>query len=304
MKRLFISLLAVAMVVISYAETKDITGSSITGFGSGTQYGEGSYDAGDGFTISSNGGFSTTQFRVAKSKTLTIASSSATMTKIEITVSSTSYKLNTSNAPKLTYSGTVGTYEDANGFNTITFSNNSTSIARITSIKITYAAAASHNITASSNNESLGTVSIDGNTITATPTACVGYASPAYTVTGTATVSQSGNTFTVTASSDCNVQINFAESVKDTYIDKVHGTIMTGDYCGTYEAPKIDDKTKVTASEQTRVCDHDHYHFVGWVATGITGSQENEPDGLIKAGTAMTATGKTYYAVWAQEKQL
>ena len=77
---------------------------------------------------------------------------------------------------------------------------------------------------------------------------------------------------------------------------------MTGDYCGTYEAPTIADKTKVSASEQTRVCDHDHYHFVGWVATGITGSQENEPDGLIKAGTTMTATGKTYYAVWAQEK--
>ena len=78
---------------------------------------------------------------------------------------------------------------------------------------------------------------------------------------------------------------------------------MSGeDYCGTYDAPTIKDKDKVTASEQTGVCDHDHYHFVGWLATGITGSQENEPDGLIKAGTAMTASGKTYYAVWAQEK--
>ena len=165
------------------------------------------------------------------------------------------------------------------------------------------ASAPSYTITASSNNEILGTVSVSGNEITATPAACVSYASPAYKVTsGTATVSQSGNTFTVTASSDCNVQINFAESVKDTYIDKVHGTDMTGDYCGSYDAPTIADKTKVSASEQTGVCDHDHYHFVGWVATGITGSQENEPDGLIKAGSAMTASGKTYYAVWAQEK--
>lgn len=161
-----------------------------------------------------------------------------------------------------------------------------------------------YTITATSNNASLGTVSVSGKVITATPAACVGYASPAYEVTsGTATVSQSGNTFTVTASSNCNVQINFAESAKDIYIDKVHGTDMTDkDYCGTYDAPTIKDKDKVTASEQTGVCDHDHYHFVGWLATGITGSQENEPDGLIKAGTAMTASGKTYYAVWAQEK--
>lgn len=198
------------------------------------------------------------------------------------------------------------TYTIQNGENVVIVIGATTNSLYCQSFTITYEEAASYNITATSNDNSLGTVSISGNTITATPEACVGYASPAYEVTsGTATVSQSGNTFTVTASSNCNVQINFAESAKDTYIDKVHNTDMTGkDYCGSYEAPTIKDKDKVTASEQTGVCDHDHYHFVGWVATGITGSQENEPDGLIKAGTAMTASGKTYYAVWAQEKEL
>ena len=213
-----------------------------------------------------------------------------TVGSITTTTSEKQYTLST-NIPdntvsiKFTYAGTSGSFY----FGTVVLSGT--------------ISAASYNITATSNDNSLGTVSIDGNTITATPTACVDYASPAYEVTsGTATVSQRGNTFTVTASSNCNVQINFAESVKDTYIDKVHGTDMTGDYCGSYDAPTIADKTKVSASEQTGVCDHDHYHFVGWVATGITGSQENEPDGLIKAGSAMTASGKTYYAVWAQEK--
>lgn len=161
-----------------------------------------------------------------------------------------------------------------------------------------------YTITATSNNETLGTVSIDGNVITATPTTCVGYASPAYTITqGRANVSQVGNTFTVTASSNCNVQINFAELARDSYIDNLHETPMTSeDYCGEYLAPSIDDKETVAASEQTGVCDHDHYHFVGWVTRKVSPGEDGEPSDLVVAGTPMTANGATYYAVWAQEK--
>lgn len=214
-----------------------------------------------------------------------------TVGSITTTTSEKQYTLST-NIPdntvsiKFTYAGTSGSFY----FGTVELTGT--------------ASAPAYSITATSNDGNLGTVSINGNTITATPLACVGYASPAYTVTtGTATVSQNGNTFTVTASSDCNVQINFASLSKDTYIDKVHGTDMTGEaYCGSYEAPTIADKEKVAANEQNGDCEHDHYHFVGWLATGISGSQADEPTGLIKAGTAMTASGKTYYAVWAQEK--
>ncbi len=78
-------------------------------------------------------------------------------------------------------------------------------------IKITWSNGDSYSITPQSNNTDYGTVSISGNTITATPAA--GYqvsTTNPYTVTsGTATVEQDGNTFTVTPSENCTVQINF-----------------------------------------------------------------------------------------------
>ncbi|MDR1698699.1 MAG: InlB B-repeat-containing protein, partial [Prevotellaceae bacterium] len=83
-----------------------------------------------------------------------------------------------------------------------------------------------YTITANANNTSLGTVSVNNNIITASPNSCVGYASPAYTVTsGSATVRQSGNTFTVTPSTDCNVRINFASSSPSTVTLNDKGTI-------------------------------------------------------------------------------
>lgn len=73
-----------------------------------------------------------------------------------------------------------------------------------------YAKWDSYTVTTLSNNNSYGTVSVDGYVITASPSAGYTYASTAYTVTtGTATVVQNGNTFTVTPSSDCTVTINF-----------------------------------------------------------------------------------------------
>ena len=70
-------------------------------------------------------------------------------------------------------------------------------------------------LTATSNNNSYGSVSVSGNVITATPASGYVYASPAYTITagnGTTTIEKVGNTFTVTSSTsteDVNVQINF-----------------------------------------------------------------------------------------------
>lgn len=66
-------------------------------------------------------------------------------------------------------------------------------------------------ITATSNNNAYGTVSLAGNLITATPAAGFTYASTAYTITpeGSATVSQAGNQFTVNATASTAIQINF-----------------------------------------------------------------------------------------------
>lgn len=64
-------------------------------------------------------------------------------------------------------------------------------------------------ITATANNASWGTVSVNGNVITATPNA--GYTAFGYTiVSGNATVSRDGNAFTVETNADVTIRINFA----------------------------------------------------------------------------------------------
>ena len=72
----------------------------------------------------------------------------------------------------------------------------------------------SHEITAISNDETMGTVSLSGSTITATPASGyrVSKTTPYEVTSGTATVTQNGNIFTVTASSDCTIKINFEEA--------------------------------------------------------------------------------------------
>lgn len=74
-------------------------------------------------------------------------------------------------------------------------------------------AATNYTITAQSNNTEYGTVSVNGNTITATPASGyrVSKTTPYEVTSGTATVTQNGNIFTVTASSDCTIKINFEE---------------------------------------------------------------------------------------------
>ncbi len=133
--KLLALVLTTMLSVNVWGSVKEINGADISGFGSGTNYTSGSYDAGDGFTIASSSGFSTTQFRVAKSNSLTITSESGTMTKIVITVSGTGYKLNDS---KLSYNSTTGTYTISGGADEVVFNNSSTNIARITKIEITY----------------------------------------------------------------------------------------------------------------------------------------------------------------------
>ena len=117
------------------ANSVSINGNSITGFGSGSNYTSGSFTSGD-ITIESNSGFSTTQFRVAKSKTMTISTSVGKITKIVVTCSSTSYKFN--DATNLSYNNAVGTYTNAAGTTSVTFTNSNANIARITKIEITY----------------------------------------------------------------------------------------------------------------------------------------------------------------------
>ena len=118
--------------------------------------------------------------------------------------------------------------------------------------------ASAYTVTATSNNNAWGTVSVNGNVITAMPAA--GYYAAGYLVTsGTATVNQIGNTFTVSPSSDCTVQINFAAKTQVTVTYVANGSVFqtaTG-YAG--EAMTL--PTAATAV--------DGWTFSGWSASTI-----------------------------------
>ncbi len=164
---------------------------------------------------------------------------------------------------------------------------------RIASIEV--CVAPSYTITAQSNNDSYGTVSLSGTTITATPADCYRIASPAYTVApvNAATVSQSGNTFNVTPSSNCTVTINFAP--KPAYnVNWIVGgsTIRTRSYCqgSTIPAGDVpDDPTSGDCNGKT---------FIGWSATEVA-ETDDEPT-LVTAAGATVNGEMNFYAVFAE----
>ena len=140
----------------------------------------------------------------------------------------------------------------------------------------------SYNITATSNNTSYGTVSVSGKTITASPKS--GYYASGYTVTsGNATVTQDGNTFKVDASSDCTVQINFAQrktvTVSFSGADVASKTGYAGD---------VMSLPTVTAPEG--------YTFLGWMNTKLTEDTTTKPNCFMSfTPTAST----TLYALYS-----
>ena len=95
------------------------------------------------------------------------------------------------------------------------------------------------------------------------------------------------------------VAITGSATTSDTFTDRVHNTVVASQ-CGSYSAPSCDDTTPPTTETD---CTTTHYKFMGWVAEGDLGSLTNDAaykSHLIPSGTAMTASGTTYYAVWAE----
>ena len=169
----------------------------------------------------------------------------------------------------------------------------------ITAVEITAASAApSYTVAATSNNNSYGTVSVSGTTITASPEDCyqVKSGDGGYSlISGTATISHSGtsNTISVTPTSNCSIQVIFEKQTVNTYVDEIQG-YEDMEECGTHDAPSLDDKT--VASSGT--CAQQHWHFMGWVTAA---NKANPTDAnIITPGTEMTANGTTYFAVWAK----
>lgn len=169
---------------------------------------------------------------------------------------------------------------------TISFTNKSGSgtgkgTFYVTNVRLVEGAAApAYAITAQSNNNSYGTVSLSGSVITGSPNSGYRYADPAYTVkTGTATVSQEGNAFTVTPSTDCTVQINFEAIPTYTVTFKAEGGS-----CDTESAEETTGGGGVTLPTATTGVAG--WEFAGWAADAVDNTT-TQPT-LYKAGS-------TYY---------
>ncbi len=193
-----------------------------------------------------------------------------------------------------------------------------TNITGAVSITITATAACSSSITITKGTESHGTftlsptgsVCIDGGNATAT----ISNISPAThyhfkEITTSASGSVDNDQKKVTnISASTMINVTFEEDPKYTvtFTDAMHSTdcstyTMSNQYAGVQIVfPSLTDKDKHTPSGD---CLADHYHFVGWVESGVTPTQS--PSNVIAAGTTSINISKTvtYKAVWAKEAQ-
>lgn len=149
---------------------------------------------------------------------------------------------------------------------------------------------ASYTVTATSNNNNYGTVSVSGTTITASPKTGYTYANPAYTVTyGTAIVTQNGNTFTVSPSTNCTVRINFEAKPKYTVTLKDDDSELTQSTAGgSVDLPSREG------------CDG--YTFAGWTNSWKapqTSWTTTAPD-IISAGSYTPTADEALYPVYTK----
>ena len=162
------------------------------------------------------------------------------------------------------------------------------------------AAAPAYTITAQSNDESKGTVSLTGSVITGAPKAGFRYASPAYSVdpANSATVAQDGNAFTVTPSANTMVTINF-EAIP-TY------TVQFSTGNGN---PAVESKTETVGGAgitlpvgPTPTCSADGWEFAGWKETSGVAEQTTTAPTLLAAGANFKpAADCTLYAVYKKD---
>ena len=132
-------------------------------------------------------------------------------------------------------------------------------------VKTTYTLINNYAITATSNNTDYGTVSLNGNVITASPKS--GYYAKDYTVlSGTATVVQSGNSFTVNAESDCSIRINFAPKASVTVSFSA--------------AHSVSSQTGYAGDEMTlpQLLSPAGYNFLGWMTEPVSEATTEMPE--------------------------
>lgn len=148
------------------------------------------------------------------------------------------------------------------------------------------ASSTSYTITAQSDNTAYGTVSVNGNNITAYPAS--GYQVADYQITsGSATVKQNGNVFTVAASSDCTIVITFKPAEKYTVTIVENGV--------TQSAQQIQANQSFTLPAFSGTLP-EGYTFIGWALSSVENSATKPV--VYAAGSSVKATSAmTFYAV-------
>ncbi|MBQ1679386.1 MAG: hypothetical protein II062_07645, partial [Oscillospiraceae bacterium] len=178
--------------------------------------------------------------------------------------------------------GSTSFYKEANGSWTDVPNNGDFRIKA-------YTDDASYNVTAVSNNTAYGTVSVNGNKITAVPKDGY-YVADAQVTSGTATVSINGNVITVNASTDCTVKVIFAVKPQYTVSFQALGASAGSQTALVYDVITLPASVSVTASGWT---------FAGWMDHQI--DETDVAPEFYAPGAEYTVTGNaTLYAVYTR----
>ncbi len=241
-------------------------------------------------TITGKGNGNTSYLQVYANNYLVITpNNGVTITSIVLTATSSGYikTWTASDKSSVSVSSSTATWSGSST-SAITLTNNASAQARITDIVVTYTPAApAYTITAQSNNNSYGTVSLSGSVITANP--ADGYrvsTSTPYTVSpeNSATVSQNGNAFTVTPSANTTVTINFeAIPIYTVTFNEEGGS------CDTPSATEEIGGAGVTLPTATTGVAG--WEFAGWAADAVDNTT-TQPT-LYKAGSTYYPTSAT-----------
>ena len=178
-----------------------------------------------------------------------------------------------------------GTVNKGASLTTKTFTITGTNL---TSANLVYSASGGYSVSPSGKAGAAGTLASQTLTVTPPSTATPG------TYNSTVTVSGGGLASAVTVTVKLTVQQT------DEFIDELHSTSgytsasphIEG---GTYSTPSIADKSVATSG----TCEQLHYHFVGWITKTKYDAGTSIAVGDLQTPT--TATGATYYAVWAKQ---
>ena len=153
-----------------------------------------------------------------------------------------------------------------------------------------------YNLSAVSNDEKLGTVSVEGNVVTATPAEGAYVADYTLTPENGATVTQEGNVFRVTdMTADCLLTVRFVAKT----VAKVAYSVPAG--CGkAADSGYVGDVIKLTPPIGAPKADGENYTFVGWTLAKLADSADT-PVYFTEAFTPI-AEKTTLYALYTYEK--